>query len=421
MIDTVTIMRDKFIKGFEISGFPEIYDEFIKEEMWFTMRDGVRLKAIVYKPVGAEGPLPTILSRTCYPHLESHYEAQGEGFAKRGYAFVVQYCRGRGESEGEWIPNLNERADGIDTVNELYDKPWCDCIGLYGHSYTSMIGWAMLDAVEGKVASMFLEEYGTDRYTSVYEKGAFKHDVHTSWAMENGPVETDTSYERYLESCKFVPQEEVDVNLWGGRNDTYRQYISSPLASDELWNTGWWGLLKNIPGKSKIPVCIVSGWYDHHHASSMKSWERLAPAAKAHSKLIVGGWNHFFMTVTPGRKVDNASTEDIPKVLAWFDKTLVKKELPDMETEFYVIGADRWTDGKGEKKEKEFYLNAAPSDVSGACRLSDKPDTDASLSYIYDPADPVPTCGGEVMLKSVQHIGSQLQPKPGFRNDVLSF
>ncbi len=61
------------------------------------MRDGTRLVADITLPVG-EGPWPTFLIRTPYgrdPEAASDY-------AKRGYASVVQACRGRDGSEGVW-------------------------------------------------------------------------------------------------------------------------------------------------------------------------------------------------------------------------------------------------------------------------------------------------------------------------------
>ncbi len=35
-------------------------------------------------------------------------------------------------------PNINERNDGIDTMNYLVEQPWCEILGYWGHSYTSM-------------------------------------------------------------------------------------------------------------------------------------------------------------------------------------------------------------------------------------------------------------------------------------------
>ncbi len=63
------------------------------------MRDGVRLSADVYLPA-AGGPFPTIVTRTPYESARDVFIENGFWWARRGYAFVVQDCRGRFESEG---------------------------------------------------------------------------------------------------------------------------------------------------------------------------------------------------------------------------------------------------------------------------------------------------------------------------------
>ena len=82
------------------------------------MRDGVSLSADVYRP-DAPGQFPVILARTPYDNASARYAAEGMFWAARGYAYVVQYVRGRGESEGEFYPLIHEAEDGYDT------QTWC--------------------------------------------------------------------------------------------------------------------------------------------------------------------------------------------------------------------------------------------------------------------------------------------------------
>ena len=170
------------------------------------MRDGVRLHTLIFLPETEKKTYPVILMRTCYPAQDTVYRSHGEQLARRGFAYVCQYSRGREKSQGEWEPNVNERNDGTDTVDWLKDQEWCGEIGYWGYSYSSLAGWAMADAVEGKVNSMFLAHYGTDRFVSAYEKGEFRHDILTSWSMENTREPIDASYPKYIESCRYRPQ-----------------------------------------------------------------------------------------------------------------------------------------------------------------------------------------------------------------------
>lgn len=407
----------------EICGVKEVMDAFVE------MRDGVKLHTYVYMPDSGEKSYPVILTRTCYPGNDRMHRLYGEELAKRGYVYVYQYCRGREQSEGEWIPNIHERGDGIDTVDWLIGNSWCESLGYWGHSYTSMTGWAMADAVEGKVATMYLEDYGTDRFCSAYEKGLFRHDVLTAWSMGNGPVPVDTSYDRYIESCKYMPLSQVDEALWGCVNETFREYIRSPHEEDEIWQSGWWKQLREIPAKVKIPLCVVSGWYDHHHGSSMKTWERLNDEAKQHSMLMINAWNHFFRPCIPGRKTENIQAEEIPGVLHWFEKVLKRKEVPQKTIRFYRIGEDRWVESSdwddAEGVKVSWYLGGHKEILSEKewreqDRIQELPQIQ-EYKYLYDPRNPVMSVGGEALLNSASLIGSLPQPEAGYRSDVLSF
>src|SRR5574341_213230 len=67
------------------------------------MRDGVSLSADVFRP-DAPGRFPVILVRTPYDNASPAYARQGLFWAARGYVYVIQDVRGRGESEGEFSP-----------------------------------------------------------------------------------------------------------------------------------------------------------------------------------------------------------------------------------------------------------------------------------------------------------------------------
>ena len=141
MAAVVKRVEEQFAK----SGVFESCAAFERKDSQIEMRDGVKLHTIYYFPreggSGENKKYPVILTRTCYPGNDRIHRAYGEGLACRGYVYVYQYCRGREQSEGKWEPNINERNDGIDTMNYLVEQPWCEILGYWGHSYTSMTDW----------------------------------------------------------------------------------------------------------------------------------------------------------------------------------------------------------------------------------------------------------------------------------------
>jgi len=104
------------------------------------MRDGVLLRANVYRPEG-EGPWPTLLERT-------PYDKNGTGWidplaaARDGFLVVIQDTRGRAASEGEWRPLRFEREDGYDSVEWAARLPGSDGrVGMFGLSYPGNTQW----------------------------------------------------------------------------------------------------------------------------------------------------------------------------------------------------------------------------------------------------------------------------------------
>lgn len=425
--DYINLMIKWYEDQYKNSGVPEICGNIRKKSEMVPMRDGVRLHTLIFLPETEKKTYPVILMRTCYPAQDTVYRSHGEQLARRGFAYVCQYSRGREKSQGEWEPNVNERNDGTDTVDWLKDQEWCGEIGYWGYSYSSLAGWAMADAVEGKVNSMFLAHYGTDRFVSAYEKGEFRHDILTSWSMENTREPIDASYPKYIESCRYRPQTEVDIKLWGQRSESYHAYITNTRITDPYWQSGWWKVLREIPGKMKIPIYMISGWYDHHHGSSMKAWENLNEESKKHSWLEIGGWNHFMEPCLQDKKTDHMDPGEIGRMLNWFCTTLIDKKAPEQKINIYRIGEDKWRQipdwpVNGGKPERFWLEKTVGAGKKNTGRLSpDCPMKGEAFCYVYDPDDPVETVSGEGLLKTMWKTGSLLQPEPGYRDDVLSF
>lgn len=389
-------------------------------------RDGVDLAVDVYRPA-EPGPYPTIVVRCPYPQQEALWRLHGEQLSRRGYALVCQWCRGTHASGGVWEPNVNERADGADLLAWCEEQDWIDVIGLWGTSYLALTCWTLADIATPKVASICANHYGTDRFSSAYQKGAFRCDVLTAWAMQNAgrPVTAD-----YLASARHLPQISVDEDLWGGRLDWYRDWISHPRGDDPYWDEGFWGLLKSIPANVKVPMFIHEGWFDHHLGGALTGYAALNETVKAHSWLRIGCWNHYFMNPLEGLEPERLDATEVPAALEWFDLTLKRRRTPERRVEYYEIGDDSWhtadswplpADGMGEVR-----LHLTPGDPAGdgpaVGGLSEAaPAEAATADYDYDPANPVMTRGGEALLTTMDEIGARIQPDPGWRDDVLSF
>lgn len=83
--------------------------------------EGIDLFTVVITPA-AEGKFPTIITRSPYVDAAEHKTDEQVALEKAeevaaytnaGYAVVHQHCRGRGKSEGDCVPYIHEREDGL--------------------------------------------------------------------------------------------------------------------------------------------------------------------------------------------------------------------------------------------------------------------------------------------------------------------
>ncbi len=104
------------------------------------LRDGVKLNATVYTPREQKAPAPCVFTLT--PYISQSYHDRGIYFASHGYPFLTVDVRGRGNSEGQFRPLLQEAPDGHDVVEWLAQQPYCNGkVTMWGGSYAGYDQW----------------------------------------------------------------------------------------------------------------------------------------------------------------------------------------------------------------------------------------------------------------------------------------
>ncbi len=439
-------MMERMKKQYEELPLPIVSELESYEEVMLPADDGVKLRTEIWRPVEPH-VAPTVVVRCCYPRQQEMLKIKAEAYVKRGFAFVVQWCRGTGGSEGAWVPNEYDRADGLSLMRYLEADERIESMGYWGDSYLAFTGWVMADAVPPKMKTMYLGVYGCDRHTSAYKDGLFRQDILTAWAHDNAGrvIEAD-----YLESAAYRPQVEVDEAMWGGKLPWYRDWITNTDRDCEYWNHGFWKMLHDIPGKIQIPIYVKDGWYDHHLGSAIATYELLSPEARAHSVLKLGPWNHGYMPAVTHQPIDNLEDDSATSPAFWFDQILRKKEYGPESVETYMIGADRWdvahsypipvketkkifldatkaaretaAEGFGTNEKAAGGLTEGKGQTAETAQANGAPEQVALTGFTYDPLNPVHSCGAESLFQtSWTDGGSRPQPEVGYRDDVLSF
>jgi putative CocE/NonD family hydrolase len=108
----------------------EWFDVHVERGLTMEARDGVRLGMDIYRPRRNGSPVddsfPVIVERTPYDRGRTPIVLAAQYFVRRGYAFVAQDVRGRGDSGGSFHHLLNrpdEGVDGFDTLTWIMNQP----------------------------------------------------------------------------------------------------------------------------------------------------------------------------------------------------------------------------------------------------------------------------------------------------------
>ena len=85
--------------------------------------EDITLLTDIYSPK-EPGPHPALLMRT--PYGRFGFGMVAEAYAARGFITVLQACRGTDGSSGVFDPLINERRDGLATLDWIKQQNWYD-------------------------------------------------------------------------------------------------------------------------------------------------------------------------------------------------------------------------------------------------------------------------------------------------------
>jgi putative CocE/NonD family hydrolase len=380
----------------------------IDVDVKIPMRDGIKLATDIYRPK-ADGVLPVVLVRT--PYKKEMNEIQAKFFARRGYVYAVQDCRGRFSSPGEWEPFVNEARDGYDTVEWLAVQPWSSGkVGMIGASYLGWVQWWAARDRPPHLTTIIPNVAPPDPYFNVpYEYGAFFllgaiwwADVLESEATADitGKTLIDVSDKKYAVILRDLPVVDLDKKVLGEVNAYWRKWIEHP-DNDEYWKPA--NFLEHLEGLD-IPVFHQSGWFDGDGIGSKLNYMKMASHGHSYQKLVLGPWGHTDQSTRRIGDIDfgKEAVVDLQRAyMRWLDRWLKGVENGIDEeplVSIFVMGSNKWIHGDTYPLEgtelTKFYLksggHANTSTGDGTLTL-EKPARDAPADvYVYDPGDPTP-------------------------------
>lgn len=424
-------------------------DVVVDRDVPSRMRDGTVLYCDVYRPRG-DGSWPVLLMRHPYDktQAENLSYAHPTWYARYGYMVVVQDCRGRWMSEGEWYPFKHEEQDGYDTLVWAASLPGGNgSVGMYGFSYAGATQlWSAIHRPAGLVTIMPALT-GSDYYDGwTYRGGALHLAFIQSWsaflALDTAHRRKDYELEGSIAGAfgnawanYWIPPQYYPFIQHEGLAPYYYDWLKHDRY-DEYWKQ--WSIRTRYE-KIAVPALHIAGWYDIFLEGAIENFKGLQAGAdgeraRKNQKLVIGPWFHMPWHQKVGGRdfgVDARNCVDALQVL-WLDRHL-RGERNQLDEEppvaLFIMGENKWRFEHEWPLQRaqptQFFLHSQgrANSLNGNGRLDrTTPGTELPDIFTYDPRNPVLSVGGHsCCVDIVAPMGVFDQRSQEYRNDVLIY
>ena len=425
----------------------EHYDVLIERGVEAKMRDGVVLRADIYRPK-ADGKFPVLLQRT--PYDKRGGVDFGLRAASQGYVVIFQDVRGRYTSEGEWSPFRYESQDGYDTVEWAASLPSSNGkVGMFGGSYVGATQMLAAMATPPHLAGIHPFVTASNYHDGwTYQGGAFEQWFNESWtsilALDtlNRRAQAHVNAMRRVLKLPLASYPLFDADVDG--DSTEAPQGLAPYFVDWLAHPGYDDYWKQVSiedhfSQITVPVFHVGAWYDIFLGGTLRNYLGIkarggSEEARRGQRLMVITGGHAgegprIGEVEFGR--DSVVNED-DLALRWYDYLLegVKNGLENEKpVKLFVLGKNLWREEDDwpltRARNTRFYLHSQgkANSLSGEGTLStSEPSSEHADQYVYDPADPAPTRGGPLCCDAEHLAPGAVDQRPvEARSDVLVY
>ncbi|MFO8147643.1 MAG: CocE/NonD family hydrolase [Gillisia sp.] len=433
----------------------EVSENYDKQEVYITMRDGVKLHTTIYSPKDTSKKYPIIMQRTPYssrPYGEDQFRSligPNKYLMEEGNIIVYQDVRGRWMSEGTYdnmrayIPNkkkkqTDEASDTYDTIEWLIKnaKNNNGRVGTWGISYpghyaliSSINAHPALKAVspQAGIGDFFFDDFHHNgayllsywRATALF--GYDKEGPTTEAWYELPELGTQDQYQFFLD---IGPLSNLDK--YYGEDNIFWQQLKEHPNYDEFWKSR--GVIQHL-NDIKPAVMTVGGLFDAEDLyGPFETYKTIEKTSDNYNIMVFGPWSHGDWARQTERQAvgniyfgDNISENYQKNVETKFFNHFLKgsgsKELALPEAYMYDTGNMEWDsyDSWPPKNavNKTFYLGDDQE-------LKDQP-SNAEISFISDPKKPVPYSEDIKMVFTPRKYMTDDQRFAARRPDVLVF
>jgi hypothetical protein len=449
----------------------------IEQKVMMPMRDGVRLATDIYRPKG-DVRVPIIFSRTPY-----NFNTWGDGqfrsrsleaaldAVQRGYAYVVQNERGKFFSEGEWDILGTPLTDGYDAFSWLSSQPWSNGkIGLIGCSSTAEWQMAVASLEHPALAAMVAQGYGAGvgRVAGYYEQGNWyrggaQQMLFTAWLYgtqtdkyrpmfpKDIPQEDLVRVQRFYDlapemppvdwsqALRHLPVKDIIKNVNGSIGIYDKMIVRKP--NDPAWYQG--GLYHDSMPLN-VPSFWFVSWYDVSTSPNLALFNHVRKQARSkdiadNQYLVIAPTLHCSFkratanTIVGERSMGDARLNYDELTWKWFDLQMKGSTNDFRQTtprvQYFTMGSNQWQASEtwppANAVMTDFFLTSegkANTRNGNGKLVSRVPSANKPDTFNYDPANPVPSYGGNVCCTGNAVTGGSFdQAEMELRDDILVY
>lgn len=377
---------------------------------------GYGLYTIVTSPEKT-GRYPVVVGRNPYvaeqdsfseEEIREFYVKENQEFTDAGYVVVNQHCRGCGKSEGDFIPYLNERADGLALLDWIREQSFYNGeIFFCGGSYCASV-FLLLSPYAPDIRGMVIRVQDSQRYNCDYRNGFYKVGLHGGWYTQMYKCKTMPVKEYAVaDSFRMLPLTDLPRKVFGEEAPDFDGIIRHPDKEDPFWRNSPLGGRTdyNALVHARIPILLITHFYDIYTGGIFDMWNSLDEETRAMSALVISPYDHGEQPESqPLQFPLGRISEAFPDCTTnWFEhiRRGKKSQIKLGQVTYYRFFENRW---RTEEFKDGAELLAFPVG-SGTC------------TYTYDPMDPAIFQGG----LCTNFGGAAWQDEPGQRKDILTF
>jgi len=372
---------------------------------------GTKLFTVICLP-NATDKFPTVILRSPYVDYAENISEEDavarvaemqKSFVENGYAVVYQHCRGCGKSDGDCIPYVNEREDGLALQQWIREQPFYNGeLYLCGGSYTATVHYAtapFADDIKGAVFNKQDCEY----YNNTYRNGIFKMGF-WNWYVNMYKKKSHAQRNCVMETYNILPFSDFTKTVFGENIPSFDEKLHHPDRNDAFWNTrNGGGERRNAIQNADIPILLTAGFYDISTGGIFDMWNALDETTKVKSAFIVHPYNHGVTPNSQPIQFDNATIEEKfgDYQVKWLNAIRMGEE-PFVERgkiTYYKLFGDTWCTDEFVQPKKQVTFTLG----------------EGEKTYCYNPYAPAVFNGGLTAI-----TGNAWQEPPNSRYDIIS-